>query len=133
MVHKIRRKFFLLIIPLLFFGLSVFLTQHIQPTKIQEETDFYSKTSVATNFTNEVKKTFPTAVEELEKRTRNSKTFLLGTLPDGSKQYSLDSSLDLVHYVGANGNWEEIDTALISASGEWDYKMEKAGYSFFVK
>ena len=90
------------------------------------------KNSLASRLFESTKNRYPDSVEIIAKRTPTSKTYLLETLLDGRKKYALDSAAEPIHY-NKGGTWEEIDTTLIPIFGEWDFGMEKADYSFYVK
>lgn len=65
-------------------------------------------------------------IEQIEKRTRNSKTHSLG-----SRKYTWDGTIGSVHY--EDNGWQEIDNIFESALAPWDWQMFKAGYHVRVK
>lgn len=129
-----RLPFLVMILGLLIvFSFGVLSSQQGQLKSTESQIETNSTTNLAANLIADTYKDFPKGKEDIEKRTRYSKTSLVGELEDGKEKYALDSSTVPVHYKDAIGVWREIDVALLPTDGEWDYSMEKADYSFFVK
>lgn len=74
--------------------------------------------------------------EIVEKRTRNSKTFLLQELADGRRRFAWDGVIGAIHYKNdpddPGESWKEIDNAFEPAQAPWDWQMLKAGYHVHV-
>lgn len=65
-------------------------------------------------------------IEQIEKRTRNSKTHSLG-----GRKYTWDGTIGSVHY--DDNGWQEIDNIFEAAIAPWDWQMLNAGYHIRVK
>ena len=91
------------------------------------------KTNTGAQIRESVMRQHPNAIEILDKRTENSKTFLVKTNPDGSKTYHWGGSVGEIHYKDnpddSSEQWKEIDTQVEKATDE--QKQQNGGYDFF--